>query len=557
MSNINRRKFLQKSSLYAGGLFCYTDLFKLINTIALTTIQKAQADVLEYQAKNYLNIHLNGGPARFLFDQWLTPNITDTNLSASDATYWNPGVATALNNNNPEYRLYTYRGVRVPHHMQYPLKTATGDNISPDKLLDHWAVIRGYSSGTDGHEVNNPIQVYPDPAAPSLHALSADYRKDLISAVDFNGRMPFASMAGKVASIVGPHDTTGSGAVGGLMTVFKKYVPTSPIISNIDQLAQAKTFFREVMNEAVKNYDKTTANAIKDHISSGELLIQYAAEDLNSVWSTLYNKYNNAIMNSAKIGDGSNAIPYLTDNPVMIAADELNQSDEHLVDRTYDLVGMIATGKFGIDSNVARQLALYEYCLTRGISGVQGGRVGSLLSKATYRKPDGTTVTPGISSDSHEVLHKMDILASAAFFRGLMGGILELITFLKATQKNGKDLFSQSVIHVTGDFGRSPRDDKKGYDHGWNAQVTSVFSGAIEGPVIVGNIKKAGQSGYKGTWGIAAATDFNGTSEVMSPRHVGAAMAALVGVPNPWSFTNKVWELQNGVLVPKVGAKNV
>lgn len=558
--SINRRNFLKNSSLYAGGLLHYTDIFKLINAVAATTIQKAQAEVNGYAPKSYLNIHLSGGPARFQFDQWLTPNLTDANLSSADPTYWNPGVSTAINNNVPEYRLHTYRGVRVPHHMQYPVITSKG-NVSIEKLLDHWGVIRGYNSGTDGHEVNNPIQTYPDPAAPSLHALSADYRKDLISAIDFSGRMPFGSMAGKVASIVAGHGSA-SGSVGGLMNVFKKYVPTSSVITNIDQLSQARTYFRDMMNATIKQYDKTTANAIKDHISSGDLLIQHASENLDAVWSTLYNKYRNTIQKSAQIVDGPNgSIPFLTDNAVkLISGTDALTSDDYLngIDADYDLRDMISSSNTSLstDVNLARMLALYEYCITRGISGVQGGQTGTTLGNVRYKKPGASTYTTlSIGHDQHNTLHKINILVSAAFYRGLIGGLLELVDFLKTTQVDGKDLFSKSVIHITGDFTRSPRNDKVGYDHGWNAQATSIISGAIDGPIIMGNIKKTGQSGYNGTWGIADATDFNGSKEILSPRHVGAAMAELIGVPNPWSFTHKVWELQNGVIVPKVAAK--
>lgn len=563
MSN-NRRHFLKKSSLFAGGLLHYTDLFKIVSAIAATTVQKAQAQVTGYGPKNYLNIHLSGGPSRFQFDQWLTPNITDTNLSPADPTFWNPGVATAINNNNPEYSLYTYRGVRVPHHMQYPVITSKG-NVSIDTLLNHWAVIRGYSSGTDGHEVNSPIQTYPDPSAPSLHGLSADYRKDLISAVDFSGRMPFGSMAGKVASSVSGIDDANGGSIAGLMNVFKKYVTTSSgsVISNIDQLSQARTYFRDMMKASLGNYDKTTANAIKDHISSGDLLIQHASENLNTVWTTLFNKYLTTIKKSAQIVDGLNgAIPSLTDKPIKLEiGDGLTSIDfPNGIDSNFDLREMINSEntKFEHDRSLARMFALYEYCLSRGITGVQGGRSGRTMSNLRYIKPGQTTYTfYQMENDQHQVLQKVNTLVSAAYYRGIIGGLLELIDFLKSTQVNGKDLFSQSVIHITGDFTRSPRDNKTGSDHGWNAQTTSVFSGAIQGPIIMGNIKKDGVKDYKGTWGIGAPTDFNGSKEVLSPRHIGAAMATLIGVPNPWSFTHNVWDLQNGVIVPKVAAKIV
>ena len=554
MGKVNRRNFFKKSSLYAGGLMTYTDMFKLINMIVLSTIEKAHAQVSGSIPKNYLSIHLGGGPSRFLFDQFLTPNLTDPVLSLSDPTYWNDGVTTAFNNNVLEHRLMTYNGVRVPHHYQYPVITSKG-SVLPTQLLNHMGVIRGYSSGTDGHEVNNPIQAYPDPAAPSLHAVTADYRKDLISAVDYNGRMPFASSAGKVASIITNHNGVG-GSIGGLINVFKKYVPQSSLINNIDQLSGARNYFKDVLKATLQNYDKTTANAIKDHMASGETLIQFAAEDLNTIWNTLYLKYKDSIDKSSQIVDGPNGpIPFLTDNPVKLLMTEPNITDDFSIDRNFDLREAFKTssGAF-VETGFARILALYEYCLTRGITGVLGGEVGTTVANIKLIESGGTTlVNKSIGNDQHNTPPRLNVLGSAMMYRGMMGGLLELVDFLKTKQFNGQDLFSQTVIHITGDFSRSPRTDKIGYDHGWDAQVTSVISGAIiNGPIVVGNIKRSGRSGYNGTWGIGEKVDFNGSKEVLSVRHVAAAVANLLNAPNPWIFTHKVWELQNNVLVPKI-----
>jgi len=559
MSQIKRRHFLKGSTaLYAGGLFSYNDFFKLVNQIAATTIQKARADVIENQSKNYLNLHLSGGPTRFMFDQWLTPDALDNSfvLGPENSTYWNPGVATAINNNSLEYKLYTYRGIRVPHHFQYPVQTSKG-STSLEKLLDHMAVIRGYSSGTDGHEVNNPIQTYPDPSAPSLHGLAADYRKDLVSAINYNNQMPFSSGSGKVASAIVNHGGIG-GSIGGLMSVFQKYVPQSSVINNLDQLSGSRLYFREIMQQAMKSYDRTTANAIHEHISAGEKLIQLAAEDLNRAWTDLLLKYTNAINKSSQIVDGvGGPIPFLTDKAITIPDAENNKLDTIDVNRSYDLREMFnSSSGMSVPNDAARIFALYEYSLSRGISGVLSGASGSTVLNSPVINTASTKNIFSIHNDQHTILPRVNILSAASYYRGLMGGLLELVDYLKSnTGSDGKDLFSQTVIHITGDFTRSPRDDMAGYDHGWNSQTTSIISGAVQAPSIVGNIKKTGVGGYKGIWGIAEAMDFNGSKEVLSPRHVAAAIANILNVPNPWIFTHKVWELSNNVLQTKVGAK--
>src|SRR5690606_29840045 len=121
----------------------------------------------------------------------------------------------------------------------------------------------------------------------------------------------------------------------------------------------------------------------------------------------------------------------------------------------------------------------------------------------------------------------------SSMYRGLSAGLLELIQVLKS---NG--LFEDSLIQIVGDFGRSPRADGSGSDHGFNGMVSSLYSGAFSGGAkIIGNIRKDVSSlhvptTYPGTWGERATTQINskyGSQTIKpSPLHLASTVLELL-----------------------------
>jgi hypothetical protein len=129
----------------------------------------------------------------------------------------------------------------------------------------------------------------------------------------------------------------------------------------------------------------------------------------------------------------------------------------------------------------------------------------------------------------------------------MTGGLLAFIDALKA---NG--LFSSTLIHFTGDFSRSPRDGASdsgyGSDHGFSACVTSLISGAIDRPLLVGNITASplpGYASYPGTWGQAAPIADLGVAP--GPGNVAATIAELMGIArHPWTSSVPLLKSESG-----------
>ncbi|NJL24890.1 MAG: hypothetical protein HC902_06765 [Calothrix sp. SM1_5_4] len=445
---------------------------------------------------------------------------------------WNPHLATGFNANVPEYQLITYRGVRVPAVFQTAVNAVSGTRPM-SALLDNMAVIRGYNSLTDGHDVNTGLQNFPDASTPSLSGISADHRSDLVPAVGANFlNLPFKSKRGLSLSIVKDHNGTTGGSINGLMKMFKVSSTTKQGLLGLDQVRDVVDLLHEAAN-AQATADSGRSAAMKDQLKNARALAMLAAEDLVSQWNTLYNKYL-AIAQGTFRATGSAA--GFGESPIfMDPTESLDFNLRGNIQTTYDLRESLNSAMPG--ANMIRSFALAEYCLKKGVSGSLLLGWGDNVNNISLRLGTDTTPTVlGVGNDQHNVPARMGTLMNAAYYRGLGTCLLELIDSLKATNVNGKSLFDSTVIHLTGDFSRSPRFDKVGTDHGWNAQVTSVSRESLMVRFVVGNISAVKTGGYRGLWGLAANVDFNGAKEMLSPRHVGAAVANLIGGVNPGSL---------------------
>jgi hypothetical protein len=555
MSN-SKRKFIKQASLVGGGLM-FGDVFRLFQGIQQGIFNQAMADVTGTLSKAYINYHMRNAPARWLFDQWLTPNLTDEILSPSNAATWNNGFATGFNSNQYDYKLWTYNGVQVPHTYSHMVSGSGGQRPFSD-LLRNMAVIRGYNSSSDGHEINSPLQTFPDPAAPSLSGLAADNRNDLIAAVAPNfATHPFKSQRNRTLASINNHPTLGGSAYG-LMKAFKSTSTSKQGILTIDEITTLINELHDVANAQACQLN-SRSNVIKEHLKNARDLTLLAADDLNTIWAGIYGKYQTLAQDSIRSTLTNTGF---SENPILFSGSEtrnFSYSGGSLnVDASYDLRQCLNSAR--ANTNMLRSFALAEYCLTRQITGsLILGSSDHLYDVELVKTGDTAATKVNSVNDQHDTPTRLGVLLNAGFFRGFGASLLELIDVMKGiTTSSGENLFNSSVIHVTGDFARSPRNDMAGSDHGWDGQVTSVFSGAIDGPVITGNIAAHGRSGYVGSWGMAAPVSFNGASETLSPRHVAAAIAHLLGSTNPWSFTNRVWDLgSNGKIVAKIGAKVV
>jgi Protein of unknown function (DUF1501) len=550
----NRRAFLKNAAGLGAGLM-FHELAQIYFGTQKTLFKQAFAET--GATKRYVNFHLDGGPPRWLFDQWLTPYEADPVLSSSNAALWNPGIATAITGGNYDYKTVLYRGVRVPHHYDVPVLLSTGSTKLSD-LLDNMAVIRGYNSLTDGHEVNAPLQLYPDPASPSLSGLAADQRTDRIAGVtsSLSNTHPFFSGAGKSPLFVSDHSQTAKGgSLYGLMKAFQRTAKGAPGLTNLDSINEVMAGFEAATKAHLKSQNMR-AGAMADHLSATKDLSMLAVQSLLvSNWNALFTKYQTAMLNAARFTNTT--IAGVNSEAVTFPAGEFrNFNGLGDIDTTYDLRQMVTTAN--ASGNMMRSFVIAEYCLKNDICGSLCLGAGDFLSNLQAVIGGTTRTGLGVGTDQHDMPARTAVLLSTSYFRAFGAAMLELVNALKATPMGpNSNVFNDTLIHVTSDFGRSPKYSPtqtatynlSGTDHGWQGQVASLISGAIDKPMIVGNITAThNANGYKGLWGFGSAVDFNGSKEILSPRHAAAVVAHVLGGKNPWSFTHLAYKMVNGKL---------
>ncbi|OQW49297.1 MAG: hypothetical protein A4S09_12340 [Proteobacteria bacterium SG_bin7] len=107
------------------------------------------------------------------------------------------------------------------------------------------------------------------------------------------------------------------------------------------------------------------------------------------------------------------------------------------------------------------------------------------------------------------------------------------------------------MIQLGSEFSRCPRKDGSGSDHGWVAGCTSLYSGIIKAPMVLGNAMFDGGksplgANYSGTWGASAPINVDGATQYLGIGHMTSTVAELLRVEHPMK--------NNGSLIQEVGS---
>lgn len=474
---MKRRKFL-KSSAHLAMLSSYSyGLQMLLNTCMKSNQVWGQPST----EMNYLNFQLPGGPPAWCFDQPLNPH---NNKSDFHGGLFGTEIIQSAGKFEPVYRAYkqSFGGKEVYLPPVWRLKSAySGEAFSG--LLNNIMMVRGIDMEINSHTVNRERIVRPVTSRPSIHGLVADRSTKPLAAIGMSrtyGTNAFKSQRG--LSMVG-------------------FNPARPIQDIVSSFQGRVTKAEDLSFSVTQTLEALDQYAIERGLSSQgaekQQMAAYAmfARNLDAFsdqWDSLYKKYQAIVAAEIRA-----PFPGITDvNPV---SDDSNYY-KHAVRDTDVLSGSLKdqiTSKTHIN-RMAQSFAFVEFAISQNISSsysldILSGRVMSLLKDVTF-----------ITADQHSVGVINSIYFTSLMYRALLGCILELKKFL---QGNGH--FDKTVIHISSEFSRTPKEDGSGSDHGFNSGTATLFSGMISTPGLVGNISKLSQKPsflkrYPGTWGEAA-----------------------------------------------------
>ena len=541
----SRRQFLGMMGSSALAPLAVSPLTVLMTSLVDGILAKSQAQAagMSLPPRNYVFINFAGGPPRWVWDMPLTPY-------KQEALIKNNHVNTRFKNSTEaEYvtTAITRKGVtlNMPHLWTSTIPTSSGGTVPMSVLLDNMLMIRGVKLPSDGHENNNFKQLRPVNTAPSLNGAVADRSGSPVPAVglphspndNYKSSKSIAQTVlsdirgNPIQSILSPFDNSKDG-------VSQSFRDKNKAIDAVVNKALA-----DLANQAKLSIPGS--DALFSMRSDANSLLRRGIGDLQSVYSSLVNKYKQLI---ARVAGSS--IYGVTDVPIMQGnlRDPKGIIQHTIVESGHGFLGPQADLRQLINANttiagLAENFAIAEYLLVNGYSNavnMGAGGVTGLALQDVYEilnggvgKYKGNLFGEWVH-DEHEGGAFASLIINSFGFRAVSACLYEFISTLKTA-----NLFNETVIQIGGEFSRSARNTFGGADHGWIAHATSLFSGAITKPIVLGNTLLQvpdwypNGNAYKGSWGEAAPVKVDGIDQELSLGHTTSTVAHLLRVEPP------------------------
>jgi hypothetical protein len=586
--------------LLGGGalLASLNPMRMLVEALADGFVRKVMAEEsgTSAAARNFVNIGIFGAPPRWYWDLPLFPY-----SGASGTVTNNGGVVSrfsgsvAASGSDPgrytssSYAVHSFGGLSLPHLWSASIPTSGGSTAAMTNLAQNMAILRGVRQVGDGHDFLHGKFLRPDSSGPSVHGILADQSSAYLPAVQLiNSGMDFSNF---FSSRIGAALSNGTIAGSPLDTLLQPFMRTTanPFGGSGTSLISRRDAIEGVMNEALDLIAETAksaapgSDALFSARSKAETFLNEAIEDFTSEFETLRAKYMNLIRRCAdwSTSGSPGIITGLTDQHISTYArddsagymhryNQFNFNSGTLIEastpggadlrklikaKTSDYTSSTASAPTDTtySSGMHEAFAVTEFLLSRGYSssisvalagmtniGLNDAAFTSQLYQSVTSTSESTrTRKSGILStltfDEHAASgggKHVSLLMNSLFFFQLSSCLYEL------SQSIGTSGYENTVIHVSSEFSRAPHQDGWGSEHGVYAGVSSIFSGAIKNPVVVGNTTMhpsatSSTYAYYGQWGVGGLTEVQSTQTHLSAGHVASTLSHLLRIDSP------------------------
>lgn len=531
---LSRRQFLS----YAGSTslvgLSASPAVALFSTILSGISQKAWAESLGLEPRAFVQILEAGAPARWMFDSFLTP-YSSTGFNP------NPMIGTKFKNVGgryigTEYVTSAVKGIEAPLMWTHDVP-APGNSYRPmANLLDNLLCIQGITTRNSGHGSSQEWHWLPPGSNQSTSAYSADAASTPLPALNINaGSFIFRSKANKTA--INVYDN--GNMLSTLLDPFKK-VGSTAFQTNRTALRAAYDGLMPGLDELARA-GHPGAEALAQNRASALSLMETNFTNLGTEWTALQTKYqdlvNRAIYNPSRPLAGLNDLPIGEGGSGAQLLYQIDTSSALNLHLSTDL-------RTAVDARtnvprLAERFAFTEYVLRNRLSSSICFSVGGI--GPFVRQSDGASME-SMQHDQHFTGVYPTTYFNILRHRAMAACLLELIEQLKSAQR-----FNDTVISLSGEFNRNPLSNLTGSDHGFTGKSIALYSGAFNGPLIVGNLTNDDRLG----WGAGGAIPQLGRQLTLIDSAV--TLAHLLRVPPAFTSTNSVVTLGSGGLSSNIG----
>jgi hypothetical protein len=523
---LDRRAFMKR--LISGvGVMSVSPMDMLLGNMAVQFLQKgiahAAGEDSAFGDMKYINVMLSGGVPSFLWDNPIRPNGND-NFTA------NPFVGSKFVNGQPVYDTTKIGDFHFSSFWNTNIPTANGGVVSMKELARHILCMRGINLQVDDHVLDSIKQVTPVQGLPSLSGLTADQATTPIPSTGNGGGGNYFRSGRGIMHVV----QDGSNPFHKVLSPFMQVAGLNMQTTNGGAFEKAIDELLLRMNAYAGDKHKFLPGSYAAR-HNAKLLMKKSFGNLQTIYSDLLAKYRSLILR-ALVSSGNLALSGL-DNVIIPGGStrgfKWNRDNYYTGNNLMDSLNN-ATGIAGM----AEGMAIAEFMITEGYSSSAFIDVGRLqgITFSALTDASGAVRTNFAASfamdDGHFTGSHISMLLYTRYYKALSACLHELIQQLKSVSTYKGNLFDQTVLGVTTDFNRSPMSDGNHSDHGWNGSHYTIFSGMIDGPIVRGNIRVAGDGQYGGTWGVAAGVpELQGRQALIG--NAASTVCALLGVKSP------------------------
>lgn len=525
----------------------------LIDGLLKGIVTKAANAVATEEPRNHVLVALPGAPPHWVWDGALNanrragmatphPSIVHRFNASGDAIYSAPNVTV-----NGET-------LSLPYLWSCTVPKAGGGFHNMTELLRHWFGIVGIDLEVDGHRSNLIKQERVSAAAPSLAGTVADASNAALGAVAISGAPPheaFSSRRGGTLTLVNP--TANTNPLQSLLYPFLVKGEFESLPADYRTRREAMRVAVNAATDALGAYARARGpgyEVLERSRSAALSLFSQGLDEAIGAYPALLQKYTTLIARSWTdriAGINNVAVPTAGVDPNHLSI------DENMRVTRANLVDLIQPASGSTIRTLAEGFAAAEFLLVRGLCAsalIGASGYGSLFPANNNARKDGIF-------DEHRVGKLVSLMCNTWLYRSIAACILELKAALTAVNK-----WDDTVVQVGGDMNRVPRRNGAGSDHGFMAQVVSVFAGHLTKPVVVGNIRNASTAhaylnATHGTddfiWGESGPTSIDGSARPVKMGNVASTIARLLRVNPPLPNEASLVDAMGNPLVPKGG----
>jgi len=476
----------------------------LFRSVADGLIAKAQAAEAGIQPRNYVVAVHYGAPIRWVFDNFLRPEGGSSTFVKNRGmnNYITTDFYKASDNANLDYRdaridLGGGKSIYLPILWGGTIPTINSGMMPMASILNNTMLVRGIDMEVDiGHGAGPALVTRVSDAHPSLTGLVADASDRAIPAVGLTAASRLGGYKSARGTSIAYLEPSWTCTVDKAMDkIIERFTITDQKVSGSSANRAKVQAAMDAAMTTLKNYSASSkfgASALYDDRYNAERLFSQNLASLVTEYNEAVGRYSRLAQESAQYLQG--VIPAGKGLPVWKS-------------------GLASDGG---SAGFAAAEVLLKHSLTSTIQFGMGGAAWGLYGAANYNDEHGQTdrVTP--------------VLAHSHQFRCIAAWLNEF------RRQLGTELFKETLVHVSAEYGRSPDDTGNGSDHAPGATSMTFFSGAIQEPTFIGNIRiNSGVGPYMGTWGSAAPVMTNDGTRVITKKNVGAGVADILRVARP------------------------